>query len=142
MTFSRFVEVGRVAAIAKGRKRGTLVVIIDVIDQNRVLVEGPTTGVSRRPIPVYKLRLTDYKIKIAHDARSKTVREAFKKSNVMEEWEQTVWYKKMQNQKKRAEMTDFDRYKLMRAKQARSKILRAEVNKLRTAQKAKAKAAK
>ena len=51
-------------------------------------------------MPLYKLRLTDFKIRIAHDARSKTVREAFKKSNIMEEWEKTIWYQKMQNQKK------------------------------------------
>merc|ERR1719495_1267314 len=140
MPFTRFVEVGRVAAIARGKRRGTLVVIVDIIDQNRALIEGPTTGISRRPLPFHKLRLTDYKITIPHDARSKTVREAFKKSDVLEQWEKTVWYKKIQSQKKRYSMTDFDRYKLMRAKQARSKIIKAEVNKLRAAQKQKAKA--
>ena len=66
----------------------------------QALIEGPTTGISRRPLPFHKLRLTDYKITIPHDARSKTVREAFKKSDVLEQWEKTVWYKKIQSQKK------------------------------------------
>ena len=34
----RFVEVGRVAYISSGRDAGKLAVIVDVIDQNRVML--------------------------------------------------------------------------------------------------------
>lgn len=36
MPFSRNVEVGRVALINYGKEYGKLVVIVDVVDQNRV----------------------------------------------------------------------------------------------------------
>lgn len=45
MQFKRFIEIGRVAYVAYGPSKGKLVVIIDVIDQNRVLVDGPCTAV-------------------------------------------------------------------------------------------------
>ena len=42
MTFKRFVEVGRVALINYGPDNNKLCTIIDVVDQTRVLVDGPT----------------------------------------------------------------------------------------------------
>jgi len=36
MPFSRYVEIGRVALVNYGPEAGTLVVIVDVVDQNRV----------------------------------------------------------------------------------------------------------
>lgn len=36
MPFSRYVEIGRVALVSYGAEYGKLVVIVDVVDQNRV----------------------------------------------------------------------------------------------------------
>ena len=46
MPFSRNVEVGRVALINYGKEYGKLVVIVDVVDQNRVssAADLPTDG--------------------------------------------------------------------------------------------------
>ena len=38
--FNRFVEIGRVSYVAFGPDEGKLVVIVDVIDQNRVRMTG------------------------------------------------------------------------------------------------------
>ena len=40
MPFSRYVEIGRVALISYGPEYGKLVVITDVVDQNRVRTTG------------------------------------------------------------------------------------------------------
>lgn len=37
--FKRFVEIGRVALVNYGKDYGRLVVIVDVVDQNRVWTE-------------------------------------------------------------------------------------------------------
>ena len=37
--FKRFVEIGRVALVNYGKDYGRLVVIVDVVDQNRVSTE-------------------------------------------------------------------------------------------------------
>ncbi|MEQ2193554.1 hypothetical protein XENOCAPTIV_003314 [Xenoophorus captivus] len=68
--FKRFVEIGRVAYISFGPHAGKLVAIIDVIDQNRALVDGPCTGVKRQAMPFKCMQLTDYVIKVPHRHRT------------------------------------------------------------------------
>ena len=49
MPFKKFVEVGRVAVLGgEGPNQGKIAAIVNVIDQNRVLVDGPTSGVLRQ----------------------------------------------------------------------------------------------
>ena len=49
MPFKKFVEVGRVAMLGgEGKDQGKIAVIVNVIDQNRVLIDGPTSGVLRQ----------------------------------------------------------------------------------------------
>ncbi|KAL8498075.1 hypothetical protein ACS0TY_021416 [Phlomoides rotata] len=42
MSFKRYVEIGRVALVNYDKDYGKLVVIVDVIDQNRALVDAPS----------------------------------------------------------------------------------------------------
>ncbi|KAL1256180.1 hypothetical protein QQF64_014241 [Cirrhinus molitorella] len=130
MVFKRFVEIGRVAFVAFGPNEGKLVVIIDVIDQNRALVDGPCTDVKRQAMPFKRLQLTDYVIKVPHGARQKFVRRAWEKADINKKWEESSWAKKIEARKKRAAMSDFDRYKVMKAKRMRNKIIKHELKKL------------
>merc|ERR1711915_658188 len=125
MVFTRFVEIGRVAYVSFGPHAGKLVAIVDVIDQNRALVDGPCTGVKRQC-----MQLTDYVIKVPHSARQKFVRRAWEKAQINEKWSETSWAKKIEARQKRAKMSDFDRYKVMKAKRMRNKIIKHEVKKL------------
>ena len=47
---------------------------------------------------------------------------------VQESWEQSAWAKRMQMKAKRSGLTDFDRFKLRKAKSARNKILAKALN--------------
>ncbi|XP_063041409.1 60S ribosomal protein L14 [Engraulis encrasicolus] len=138
MVFKRFVEIGRVAYVAFGPYEGKLVAIVDVIDQNRALVDGPCTGVKRQSMPFKCMQLTDYVIKVPHSARQKYVRRAWEKAEVDKKWAESSWAKKIEARQKRAKMSDFDRFKVMKAKKMRNKIIKVEVRKL---QKAASKAA-
>ena len=71
MSFKRFVELGRVALINYGEQEGKLCTIVDVIDNNRVLVDGPLTGVKRQSINLKRIQLTDIKIPAKHNASQK-----------------------------------------------------------------------
>ena len=42
------MEIGRVAYVNAGPEAGKIVAIVNVIDQNRVLIDGPTSGVRRQ----------------------------------------------------------------------------------------------
>ncbi|CAI9724178.1 ribosomal L14-like [Octopus vulgaris] len=136
MVFNRkFVEVGRVAYIVKGVDSGKLCVIIDVIDQNRALIDGPCSGVLRKAINFNSVHLTRFVIKIRHSARTIEVKRAWDTADITGKWSQTKWAQKIMARQKRAMMTDFDRFKLMRAKQARNRIVTQEFKKLKKKQK-------
>merc|ERR1712058_164580 len=124
MPFSRYVEIGRVAYVAHGDDKGKLVVICDVLDQNRALVDGPCSGVGRKDMNFKAMHLTPFTIKIARSARAGTVRKA---------WEAAEITKKLASREKRAALSDFDRFKLMKAKQMQNRIINVEFGKLRKA---------
>ncbi|KFO33305.1 60S ribosomal protein L14 [Fukomys damarensis] len=116
MVFRRFVEVGRVAYVSFGPHAGKLVAIVDVIDQNRALVDGPCTQVRRQAMPFKCMQLTDFILKFPHSARQKYVRQAWKKADINTKWAATRWAKKIEARERKAKMTDFDRFKVMKAK--------------------------
>jgi large subunit ribosomal protein L14e len=125
MPFKRFVEVGRVVLINYGPETGKLATIIDIVDQNKCLIDGPAeiTGVSRQVIPFKRLALTDIVVKIQMNAREKTLKKAWTEADVMAKWEASSWAKKLASRKKRASLSDFDRFKVMVAKKQKSAII-------------------
>lgn len=72
MPFSKFVEIGRAAQINRGSNEGKLVVILDVLNLNRVLVEGADEKnmLERTVVPIKSLTLTDQKVGILRGVRS------------------------------------------------------------------------
>merc|ERR1712200_217337 len=110
MPFKKFVEIGRVAVLGgEGPNQGKIAAIVNVIDQNRVLVDGPT----------------------------RIVRAELVANKVDETWANSTWAKRMAVKAKRAGLTDLDRFKLRKAKSARNKILARALNsKKRTLRKA------
>ncbi|XP_067650863.1 large ribosomal subunit protein eL14-like [Haliotis asinina] len=137
--FRRFVEVGRVAYIAFGDDKGKLAVIVDVLDQNRCLIDGPCSNVTRNSINFKALQLTPFTLKLGPSARTGTVMKAWKKEGIDKKWSETTWAKKLANQEKKAMLSDFDRFKLMKAKQARNRVIKVEFGKLRKAARKSAK---
>nr|CAI9699745.1 unnamed protein product [Rangifer tarandus platyrhynchus] len=129
----RFVEVGRVAYVSFGPHAGKLVAIVDVIDQNRALVDGPCTQVRRQAMPFKCMQLTDFILKFPHSARQKYVRKAWEKADINAKWAATRWAKKIEAREKKAKMTDFDRYKVMKARKMRNRLIKIEVKKLQKA---------
>merc|ERR1719183_102354 len=75
-------------------------------------------------MPVKRLSLTDLKTKIPRAAREKTLRKALEADGSISKWGETAWAKKLKIQKVRSEMSDFDRFKLYKAKKNRSKLVK------------------
>merc|ERR1712226_1102038 len=87
MVYQKFVEVGRVAVIAG---EGKIAAIVDVIDQNRALIEGP--GIPRTQIRLKELHLTKLKIEnLNHSAKSKIVLKAWEDAEATKKFEQSGW---------------------------------------------------
>lgn len=125
MPFTRYMEVGRVVLINHGPEKGKLATVIDVVDQNKCLVDGPEsiTGVSRTVVPFTRIALTDLTVKIQRNARQKTLEAAWKAGDTLATWEASSWAKKLSSKKKRAALNDFDRFKVMVAKKQKKEII-------------------
>merc|ERR1712055_938992 len=128
MPFQRFIEVGRVGVLTEGADAGKIAAIVDVLDQNRVLVDGPCSGVSRQAYRIKNMHLMPLVTKFPFSSRSKVVRAAWERDDISKKWEESSWAKRMAMKAKRKGLTDFDRFKLMKAKSARNKILAKAVS--------------
>ena len=125
MVFKRYVEVGRVVLFNYGPETGKLATIIDIVDQNKCLVDGPAelTGVSRQVVSFSRIALTDLMVKIQPNARQKTLKNAWAEADTLAKWEASSWAKKLASRKKRASLSDFDRFKVMVAKKQKAEII-------------------
>ncbi|CAJ1944271.1 unnamed protein product [Cylindrotheca closterium] len=132
MPFSRYVEVGRVVLVNYGPETGKLATIIDIVDQNKCLIDGPEeiTGVSRQVIPFTRIALTDFTVKIQRNARTKTLKKAWEEADTMNKWEASSWAKKLSAKKKRASLSDFGRFKAMVARKQKSEIISKKMTEL------------
>ncbi|RUS17898.1 ribosomal protein L14-domain-containing protein [Endogone sp. FLAS-F59071] len=131
-SFKRVVEVGRVVYINYGEDVGKLAVIIDIIDHNRALIDGPTTGVVRHAHAFRRLTLTPIVIKgLPRAAGQAVVKKYLEKSDALGQWNKTSWARKLANRTKRANLSDFDRFKLFKLKKQHRAILGPKVAKLR-----------
>merc|ERR1711933_288976 len=129
--FKRFVEPGRLALITYGPCAGKTCTIVDIVDQKRVIVDGPesVTGVRRHMMPVRRLSLTDFRTKVVRGVREKGLKAALAKEETLKKWSETSWAKKLAAKEHRANMTDFDRFKLMLARKKRAKEVKKTTNK-------------
>ena len=129
MVFKNFVEVGRVCMINYGEDYGKLCTIVNVINGNLALVDGPKaiTGVHRQKINFKRLTLTGITIKLPLNARQKTLEKAFKEANVLEQWEKSSQAKKLAKKAKRAKLSDFDRFKVMLLRKEKSKLIKKAI---------------
>uniref|UniRef100_A0A4X2JLK5 Large ribosomal subunit protein eL14 n=1 Tax=Vombatus ursinus TaxID=29139 RepID=A0A4X2JLK5_VOMUR len=130
MVFKRYVEIGRVAYISFGSHAGKLLAVVDVIDQNRALFDGPCSGVRTQAMPFKCMQLTDFVLKFPHSAHQKYVRAAWEKEKINTKWKATRWAKKIEARERKAKMTYFDRYKVIKAKKMRNQIIKHAVKKL------------
>ncbi|GBG31659.1 60S ribosomal protein L14 [Hondaea fermentalgiana] len=133
MVFTKFVEVGRVVLINYGPLCGKLATIINVVDSNRVLIDGPeeTTGVKRQVINIKRITLTDIKVTIGVQARAKSLKKALADADFENKWKESALARKLEMRRKRLEMNDFDRFKVMLAKKAKAKAVKKKFQELK-----------
>ena len=125
MVFNKFVEVGRVCFLPS---TGQIASIVDVADFRHVLIDGP--NVDRQKINLNRVQLTKFRVEgIFHGARSKVVNKAWESSNIDSQWRESPWAKKIAQKEARRNLNDFQRFKVMKLKQQRARIINRAVNK-------------
>ena len=130
MVFRRFVEVGRVIIINYGPLTGKLAVIVDVLTTTKVLVQGLKGGVRRQELSLRRVSLTDFKLDIKRGAKRDEVLKAIEKDKLEDKFKKSSFTKKVELRKTRANLTDFDRFKVMRLRQKRAALRNAAAKKV------------
>merc|ERR1712173_509858 len=97
MVFTKFVEIGRIVYIKDSNQ---IAAVCDVVDQKHIIIDAP--NVNRQKINLNRIELTKFKLEFLYGARTRTVNIAWKTM--------------------RASASDFQRFKVMKLKQARRQI--------------------
>ena len=125
MGFKKFVEIGRVAVVNYGPLAGKVAVIVDILNTTRVLIHGPKEGVRRQEISLKRLTLTDFKLDIKRGIHEDNLVKAIEEYKLDDKFKESNYAKKVEKRKLRANLTDFDRFKVMRLRQQR-RVLRSK----------------
>ena len=103
-----------------GPLAGKLAVVVDILTTTRVLIHGPKEGVRRQEISLKRLSLTDFKLDIQRGIHKDALVKAIEDYKLDDKFKEYSYSKKMERRKKRANLTDFDRFKVMRLRQKRA----------------------
>ena len=118
------MEPGRVALVNYGEDHGKLAVIVDVLDNNRIILDGPTTGITREVYPIKRISLTDFKVELSRGAKTGVVKKSVEDFGLEKKWSESSWGKKLAARKLRANLNDFERFTVMIHRKRKSVALR------------------
>ncbi|KAL4927509.1 60S ribosomal protein eL14 [Aspergillus undulatus] len=124
----KLVEVGRVVLIRRGPFIGKLATIVEIVDHKRVLVDGPSTEeekiVPRHVLPLSHATLTHFVIpKLPRAAGTGPVKKLWAANEIDGKWAKSSIAKKADTNNRRKNLTDFERFKVLRLrKQARFEV--------------------
>merc|ERR1711862_67278 len=107
-----------------------LAVVVDIVDENRILIDGPTTGVDRQVMPTKRLQLTKFRInKVLRNQHKANLEKNIKAFGLAKKWDATGFAKKLHAQELRSQNSDFNRHKAMVIRRKISKIARTALKK-------------
>ena len=111
--YTRFVEVGRLVIVNYGADTGKVAVIVEIIDHNRVLIDGPLSGIARQPISIRRLTLTKLVMDLPRGSRTPIVAKKMEQQGVIAKWNATSTAQRLAKISIRKNLTDFERFKVM-----------------------------
>merc|ERR1712194_11520 len=133
MSADMLMQVGRVVYVNYGPAKGSLAVVVDMVDENRILVEGPTTNEPRQLIPIKRLTLTKFRInKVLRNQKQSVLKKNIQDFKLEKRFSETGMAKKMNQQNTRANLSDFDRFRALVLRRKLAKEVRGWVNKNRS----------
>ncbi|ODV77967.1 uncharacterized protein CANTADRAFT_7438 [Suhomyces tanzawaensis NRRL Y-17324] len=110
----RFVELGRVVLI----NNKDLATIVEIIDQKRVLVDGPK--IQRQAIALAKVVLTPIVLpNLPRGSRTATVTKKWAAADIDAKWAASAWAKKLASKERRSQLSDFERFQVLVLKKQR-----------------------
>ena len=132
MNTDLLLELGRVVYINYGPYAGKIAVVVDIVNGNRCIVNGPNLCVPRHQISNTRLSVTKYKLSdITTETTDGQLSDKIKSTSLLKKWQSSGLGKRIFKQNRRRELSDFDRFKVMLLKRNLSRAIRKHVNKNR-----------
>mmetsp|Transcript_338 Transcript_338/g.615 ORF Transcript_338/g.615 Transcript_338/m.615 type:complete len:177 (+) Transcript_338:59-589(+) len=130
--FNLFVEHGRLCVITNGPLKGKLVTIVDIKDHRSALVDGPedVTGVFRMVMNYNDLALTDIVVDITRGISSEDLAKALKEQDIIAKYNETPRAKRDASAEKRANLSDFERFRVRKLQAQKAQLVKVELDKL------------
>jgi len=112
----RCIEVGRICVIVFGKHYRRLVIIVDMIDKNRVLVDGANgilSRIKRISMPIRWLQTTKFRLlNLPRDSTRDQLKNVLTKANVVDAWRKSITGHRHECIKRKERLNDFGRWKL------------------------------
>ncbi|KAI0977852.1 hypothetical protein GJ496_000281 [Pomphorhynchus laevis] len=109
MPVEKLAEIGRICLITDGSLKKNVCCIVDIIDPNRALVDGP--AMRRRVIRFRALHLTTFKINILRGVRHSVLMKAWKEVNLSRTIADSIFGQRLKAQIRKDTSNDFQRFK-------------------------------
>ena len=104
-----------------GEDYGKMVVIVDMLDINRVLTDTPDGSMPRLVYPIKRLTLTKIKVKgVLRGCRTSTLKKLSVKQDIVSGFKKTSAATKIARSVVRSKLTDFEKFKVMVLRKQRS----------------------
>ena len=104
-----------------GEDYGKMVVIVDMLDINRVLIDTPDGSMPRLVYPLKRLTLTKLRVKeVLRGCRTSTLKKLAAKQDIVAGFKKTPSAIKIARSKTRTSLTDFEKFKVMVLRKQRS----------------------
>lgn len=140
MSAEILVSLGRVVYLNYGQHSGRTAVVTDIIDGKRVIVANPASGIKHTAVSNRRIALTRFVVpNVTPAMASRDLLKAIEAYKLNDKFAASGLGKRIQKQNRRAQLTDFERFKVQVLKKKLSKTLRTHINKNRKALIAKAK---
>ena len=140
MSAEILVSLGRAVYLNFGEFSGRVAVITDIIDGKRVIVANPGAGIRHHAVSNKRISLTRFVVPhVAPTMAARDLQKAIEAYKLNDKFNASGLGKRIQKQNRRAQLTDFERFKVQVLKKKLSKTLRTHINKNRKALIAKAK---
>mmetsp|Transcript_21583 Transcript_21583/g.54463 ORF Transcript_21583/g.54463 Transcript_21583/m.54463 type:complete len:131 (-) Transcript_21583:1359-1751(-) len=116
-----YIEIGRIVFITFGPSYGKIGLIVDILDKNRCMIDGPP---GRQIINIKRIKPTKIKLKIGRSLNSKSVHFILKTQNIIAQWGKSLWFKKKAKMQKKTFFSDYQKFKFMLGKKASHRVLK------------------
>lgn len=90
------LELGRVVYVNYGPDAGRIGVVVDIVNGNKVIVDGPSMGITRKAISVKRLELTKFRVPgVTVKDSTGSLKKKIDETNVLKKFNETGLGKKL-----------------------------------------------